>query len=55
MYIFSNVYKKSITKDYLKKVNLNSFEKVKSKKGDHLKIFFSQSRLKKESKKNFSG
>jgi hypothetical protein len=51
MYFFSNVYKKSIFKDYLKKVNLNSFEKIKSKKGDNLKIFFSQSVLKKQSKK----
>ncbi len=51
MYLFSNIYINSITKDYLKKVNLNSFENIKSKKGDNLKIFFSQLRLKKESKK----
>jgi hypothetical protein len=47
MFFFSTIYKNSIHKDYLKKVNLKNNEKLQSQKGVCLELSFLNAKLKK--------
>ena len=50
MFLFSKSYKQSINKDFLKKVNVSNYEKIKSYKGEELNLSFSNFKMKKQQK-----
>jgi hypothetical protein len=47
MYLFSNIYKKSIYKDFLKKVNFKNYQNLQTQKGVFLELSFLNTKLKK--------
>jgi len=50
MFLFSKTYKNSINKDYLKKIKLTNYQKIKSRKGENLNLAFLNLKIKKEQK-----